>query len=406
MLFGSGLLLSMQVFATDLADKSAAICARLVTDGFEEVRVNCPDSTHIEVALEDNHYHGIYHGLAQALRIIADEAATAEQDIRLIVHEDRMPRLTIHATHDSSRWEIPDIHYGGTLSPTLRRVPASAPSSCKADFVLYPGYSLINDHYDRIWSAHLDINPALEMTFWPGSHLFVQGHIPLWNNYDDHSYYLYNDKPGIEQAVISQQFTTGQHWDVTAAAGLLSCHRAGIDLKGIYHLSNTLDLGLKVGETARWEQYGKDFSIDSKTSLNLLFYASYYEPMSQLQIDVHAGRFLYEDSGARLDVYRHFADYVCGLYGSFTDYGSSFGFALSAPIGPRKMGRHRRMRLRLPETLSYSFDENTNVKNGHESTQIGQQYSVHPEDNSHSSRFWQPEFLRTYILKDLRNQLK
>lgn len=380
------------------------ITARLVADGFENVRVCCTDESHVTVSLEDNHYHSIYYGIAQALQIISSDSENRE--IKLIVLEDRMPRITLNAIHNAGTWDIAEIYHGGSLTGELSQIEAAAPSSYKTDLVLYPSYGLTNDGYDKIWSAHFAINPALEMSLWPGSHLLLQGHVPVWNNYDHPRSYGYNDKLGITRIVLMQHCNIATQWDMTAAVGLFSNRRAGIDVKGIYHLNNVFDLGIKAGYTAPWSCWDYELKLGTLNRFNLLAYVNYYEPRTNLQIELQAGQFLYEDKGIRMDVHRHYADYAVGLYGSYTDFGSSLGFTFSAPVGPRKMGRHRAFRLRAPESFTFLFDENTNVKEGHSSSQIGQQYTTHPEAQSHSSHYWQPEFLRKYILKELRKELK
>lgn len=398
------LLICLHSFAANFEIEQKIITDNLVADGFENIRVAYTDENHISVVIEDNHYHSKYYGISKALQIINEDKK--DKNIKLIVLEDHMPRITIQASYFNNAWDIFDIRYGGELSNELRKVKETESSSYKADFVLYPGYSINNNLYDRLWSGHIAINPALEMHLWKGSQIILQGHIPVWDNYDYAGHYNYSDKLNITRACINQQLISTNNWNIRLSAGLFNNKRNGFDARIIYHLSNTLDLGVKAGYTGAYNVEHQKLRIGQLNRINALGYINYYEPRTNLQAELEFGQFLYEDRGASLKINRHYADYAAGIFGFITDAGSSLGFSFSAPVGPRKMGRHRKARLRAPEALSFDLEEYIDNNTSNSTVLMGYQYTTHPNDNDHSSRYWQPEFLKKYIIKTLNEEIK
>lgn len=389
--------------AANYEDKQINITDRLVSDGFENVRVIFTDENHISATIEDNHYHSFYHGIAQALRIIgADEE---DKEIELIVLEDNSPRITIKAILSNKNWDIPDVKYGGSLSRELKQIENISKSSFKADIVLYPDYGLSNDRFDRLWSAHFALDPALEMTLWKGSHITMQAHLPIWDNYSFASHYGYKDKVTIKRLSIIQQLINNNKWSINTSAGLFDQNRAGMELRAAYHINNNLDIGVKTGYTGPWNFNNNVLRVGYLNKFNILGYGRYYETNTNLELLIDLGQYVYQDRGIRISLYRHYADYIVGLNYCSTNYGHIMGLAFSAPIGPKKMGKHRAIRVRAPRCIDFSIDEVTRIKEEYSEAHFATMYSAHPEYNK-NSHFWQPEYLRKYILKDLHNNNK
>lgn len=385
-------------------ESSLDITKKLLADGFENVRVSKKENTTF-VTLEDCHYRDISYGLAQALMTISpsveidDTISTNSSDtIVLIALENQVPKMTINAIHAGKEWEI-DCQYGGTLPRNLARIKPEGRSAFKADFVFYPEVELSNNRYDRLWSLAFWISPALQMQLWKGSLLTAQVRLPIWEDYVGEDY----DKVEPGFITLSQRIISSQHFDASATVGLLGHHRNGMDVNGTWHVNQRLDLGLQAGYTGPWTM-NDHFKICKWDKLEMLAHLNYFEPHTNLQLEVLAGQFLYEDRGVRVDLHRHYRDYAIGIYGSATDWGSHFGFEFSVPIGPRKLGKHRNVRLRLPNTFAFNFNDNSNVKKGKNSNNVAQTYRIAPDEN-HSAHYWQPEFLKIYLSKILNNAL-
>lgn len=399
-------ILALALFLTNIYDligenKSILIQKKLIDDGYENVRVG-NRGNHIYVALEDNHNRGIYKGLAEALKIISPEKS-ANDTIELVALERQIPQVTIFAIHNGEEWAIETTH-GGKFCDLLKDVKPQNSSALKIDIVPYPQIHLSNFRYDRMWCVYSYISPTVEMQLWKGSFLTAQLKIPIWDNYDFGDYNYNKVIPGY--VTLSQTILNTSHWNSNITAGLFDDFRDGIIIDGYYHWNNKLDVGAIFGYTGSWNINDNNyFDFKKVNNMLLLGKIEYYEPYTQLQIELQAGQFLYKDKGVRLDVNRHYADRVVGLFCSITDWGTNLGFEFSIPIGAKKMGKHRAIRLRLPETYAYSFNENTNTENDHDANQIGQILHTAPDDN-HSAHYWQPEFISKYLKLYLKKSIK
>lgn len=371
-------------------DTATTISNRLISDGFENVRV-VQDGNQISVVLEDNHYRGIFRGLGVALQLISP-SAEATDTIELIALENRMPRLTVKATHIKGSWNV-DTEYGGTMNRKLRRAKSKNSSAYKLDIVPYPSFIFSNHRYDRLWSLAMYISPTLEMDLWPGAKVTAQMKVLAIDNFKDATF----DKVLPGYITLSQQIISNSRWDVKATAGLFNLYRNGVDVRGTYHFNNQLDFGLIVGGTGPWYVRNHKLTMCNIDKFNIVGQVNYYEPRTNLQFDLKFGRFVFEDTGVRLDVLRHLRDYAVGIYANKTNTNANIGFEFSVPIGPKKMGKHRALRVRFPETVSLRNSENIGRSSKTAYTdRLEQLYKIGPDDN-YSAHYWQPELIKEYL---------
>lgn len=374
------------------------ISQRLVDDGFENVRVqrngNC-----IKVALEDNHYRGIFRGLARALQLISPSDQT-QDSICLIALDNRVPRLTVTAVHDKGTWSV-DARHGGVITRGFARAKVRNSSAFKLDIVPYPTLIFSNHRYDRLWSSAMYLSPTLEMGLWPGAKIVAQVRFLVYNAFVDEHYR--NVVPGY--VVFSQFFKPSSDWDITLSGGIFNVNRTGLDGRVDYHVNNNLDVGFIVGTTGPWYIGDKSLTLCYWDKFNAVARINYYEPHTNLQFDLKAGQFMFEDVGVRLDVLRHFRDYAVGVFGNATTYNTNIGIQFSVPIGPKKMGKHRAVRLRMPETISFNFNENIDVYKSYSPDKMEQLYKTAPDQN-YSAHYWQPDLIRDCILLYLEGEIE
>lgn len=367
-----------------------AIVRRLVNDGFENVRAS-RNGNRIWVVLEDNHYRGIFRGLAHALQLISPSASSTDT-IQLVALENRVPRLTVNASHVMGSWLV-DTEYGGVIPRHLRRRKTENSSAYKVDIVPYPQLIFSNHRYDRLWSSALYLSPTVEMGLWPGAKLTAQMKFLVYNNFIDEHYKKV--LPGY--MVFSQLVKPTPNWDITLSAGLFNLSRNGVDARFDYHVNNSLELGVILGATGPWYVSDGSLTLCYWDKYNIIGHLNYYEHNSNLQFDLKGGRFLFEDYGFRLDINRHFRDYAVGIYGNLTTYNTNLGIEFSIPIAPKKMGKHRAVRVRMPETISFNFNENLDVYQAYNPDRMEQLYKTAPDQN-YSARYWQPELIRDCIM--------
>lgn len=376
------------LFAQDDAD---AIAARLVEDGYENVRV-VRHNDQIEVVLEDNHNRSIPRGLAHALQLISP-SSDCNESVRLIALENRMPKLTVEATHHSGTWALSTTH-GGKINQDLKAVKPQNSSAFKFDFVAYPNVFFSNSTMDRLWNTSVYFSPALMMDLWRGGSLVFQYNFFLWENFK----HRYVPKLSPNYVSIQQQILSNHYFDLTATAGLFGLSRCGIDLRGKYHVTDALDLGFEFNYTGPWYVGKNDgFNMCKWDKMSYYGIANYYERHTNLELELKVGQFYLEHKGFRADISRHFCDHVIFAFLEMTDKEKNFGCGLNFPIGPKKMGKHRRVRLRLPKTSSVRFVENLDWRNyNYTQEDLGQIIKIRPDDN-YSEHYWNPDFMEEMI---------
>lgn len=377
---------------------SNEITARLIEDGFENVRV-AKHGNNIHATIEDNHYRGIFRGLAIALQKISPDAA-ASDTIEMIVLSDQMPKLTVNAIHSEGMWNI-DTYHGGTLGPELRSIKAKNKSRYKADIVLYPSVALSNNRYDRIWSAAFMLSPTIEMQLWKGSKIALQCKTPIWSNFHNTEYN--NVSPGYIS--LTQQFISNKSFNVNSSLGIFNHYRTGLKANATWHALPNLDLGITTSYTGPWYYEDNKINLCQWDKFNILGIVDYYEHYSNLQAKLSVGQFLLGDFGGQLDIIRHYQDYKIGGFVSLTNWGTNVGFEFCIPFCTKKMGKHRTVRLRTSDSFYFGFYDNSNVKKDKNSKDIANTFNGYPGEN-HNINYWQPLFIKKYIQMYLDGNIK
>jgi len=371
-----------------------SISLLLAHDGFENVRVELSDQHKIRIALEDNHYSGIYTGLAKALKIIASECEEAD-NVEIIALRDQIPALTIKARKTNGTWNVYESDYGGEIGKSLKKEKTKNSSFGHIDVVAYPEIEYSNSRLDRFWCVALWFSPAIQFTLWPGGKFVAQARLLLYDNFPSgYDYYLL---PGY--ITLDQQIVSTHYWDIHASLGLFSSNRNGLDIRTKFHVNRYIDLGMIFSATGPYYMDGSIPTLCNWDKFNVLAQFNIYEPNSRVQVDVKAGKFLYGYKGARLDAFRHFHDRAVGVFVESSSYCTNVGFQFSLPIGSKKLGKRRALRLRLPEAISFSYGDAIHGQKNYNNhgTCI---YKTSPSQ-PYTTDYVQPEMIRRYVQEEV-----
>lgn len=380
-------------------DESAAT-NKLVSLGFENVKVKKQGNI-LYAAIEDNIYRGSYRGLGVAIEsLITQQDNTQNDTLILVALENLIPRITLTAIHSVNGWNI-NTEYGGEKAmKNLKHVKKTNNSLGKVDIVVHPRVTMTNYIYSQTWEAAIDLAPSIEVDLWKGAKATVQVALPIWNNYvRDNSYGCV--RPGY--MTLSQKLLSNNKFDATISAGIFSQNRNGVDLRGMFHINKSLDLGFIAGYTGGWYVESGKWNFCELDKLNYCIKADYYEHYSNCQIQLMAGQFVYGDMGARIDISRHLAEFNLGVFGTLSKGETDTGFFLSIPLGTRKMPKHRYARVRLPESFSWEhnmFNYGKYLKN-HQ----GVSYKT-ASNQDNGDKYWQPQYIKEYVVKYLNGQVK
>lgn len=394
---GACLLSPVSIFAQEL-ESAESIAQRLGADGFENVQVVRTSEHTLRVALEDNHYRGIYSGLAAALRMVLPDASEEAADtVELIALRERIPTLTLKARHVGQEWNVYDSQYGGSLDADFSKAAVHNSSFGHVDVVIYPQIEYSNAMLDRFWSVALWLAPAVETTLWPGSKVTAQLSFLLCENFPGNQF-KNHVTPGYVS--LEQQLYTSRRFDVRAALGLFSMDRNGLDLRATYHVTRTLDVGLIFGATGPWYMDGALPTLCQWDKYNYLAQVNYYEPYSRVQLDVKAGKFLFGYNGVRCDAWRHFHDRAVGVFAEHSEYSTNVGFQFNVTLGSRLLGKPRALRVRAPEAFWFSYGDT--VDGNKDYNYRGTSHFRTSASQPYTTDYWQPELIRRYVEEALK----
>lgn len=371
-----------------------SISLLLAQDGFENVRVEVVNKHSIRIALEDNHYRGYYTGLAKALKIIAPECEDSD-NVEIIALRNRIPTMTIKARRTDGAWDVYESDYGGQVGQSLKKEKLKNSSYGHIDIVAYPEIEYNNSRLDRFWCVAFWMSPALEATLWPGAKFVAQARFLLYDNFvSGYDYYVL---PGY--ITLEQQLLSTHYWDIHASLGLFGCNRNGLDIRTKFHVNRYVDMGFIFSATGPYYMDGSVPKLCNWDKFNGLAQLNVYEPNSRVQVDIKAGKFLYGYKGARIDAYRHFHDRAVGVYVESSSFCTMVGFQCSLPVGSKKLGKRRAVRVRLPEAFTFSYGDfvhwRTEDYNNH-GTCI---YKTSPSQ-PYTTDYLQPEMIRRYVQEE------
>lgn len=388
------------IFAFTVTEQEASQI--LIDLGFENVKVRKNNNT-MYVALEDNIYRGTYRGYGIALNNLTttDKHNTEIDTIVLVALDNQMPKLQLTALYSGDGgWNLKADYVGSETMHYLKDIKQKNSSLGKLDFVIHPHITLQNYVYTQLWEAAIDISPALEINLWKGASATVQVAIPLWNNfiYDENYRSLH---PGYMS--FTQQLFSNQWAEASVSVGIFSQNRNGVDLRGTVHINKALDFGLIAGYTGGWYVESGKWHFCELDRFNLLARIDYYEKYSNCQVQLIGGQFVYGDFGARLNISRHLADFNLGIFGTMTEGENDLGFYFSIPLSGKKMPRHNRVRVRLPESISWEqsmFNYGDYLHNHR-----GVMYRT-TSNQDLGEKYWQPQYVEEYVLKYLKDKIK
>ncbi len=383
-----------------VGQEQPAIQDSLWEEGFEDIQTIVKGDT-LYLSIEDRAHRGTFRGAVAALRLI-NESQPDVQYVEMLLTDYKMPQLIVHALRREGTWDVSVDRQMEQAQKVLKGVKPRASSTGRIDITVFPMISLVNNKLDHLFDYCISIAPAFATTLWKGSRVTLQPIFPILNNLDPDETQRYIQ---IGQANLSQQILSTSRWHASAAIGFFHAERAGLQAKVTFHVLRNLDLSINAGYTYGvnyTKQKGFGFIRDSQR-LNFMAHASYYEPRTQLQIELLGGRFLYGDYGGRLDVTRHFGEFAIGVYGILTGGEYNAGFHFAIPMSGKRQRRKAFVRLRLPEYYAVEYSMQSFFKYWEE--KMGQNFVTQPDQNR-AAHHWEPAFVETYIRKMLNGTIK
>lgn len=362
----------------------------------------------VTVAFEPTPYRGVYRGIDAAIRGLA--AIPELPTLQLVVLDHAVPQLCITLpsglvkAYQVKECSLEDLYRTMDITvatrPAMRELKGARSyyrSFGQTDLVLYPGVMLANNLRTKLYRYAVELQPALEMQLWKGALIRAQVCLPLVNNEEGKW-----DCIRLGYLTLSQRFRWGDHWQGEVTAGNFSADRQGAALSfGYLSSDGRLTVGMTGGVTGVSHLYGSDWHIGTWKRYNGMLKAGYYLPGCHTQLKAEAGRFLYGDYGVRGTLSRYFGEYIVGVYALYTDGEKNAGFHFSIPLPGKKRSRKNGFRIMLPDYFSFRYDMRSG--NAYARRRLGETYHTEPT-SAENSRFYQPDYVRYYLIRTLKNE--
>lgn len=394
------------LFLSLCVKSEAQIVEELQHAGIENIRY-LENENNITVSFENNVYRSVYSGIGKAINACLKSSENIKE-IQLVVLDNNIPRLLITLPKTLLK-----AYQSGDISQEIiyRRMVISTdtdnaikmlrgsgkminPSAWKTDIVVYPELFLKNTSFNKLYTYAISLSPALEMGLWKGGKLTAQVVLPVATN-------LYGEYRKIHPGVmtLSQEVRLKYNFLGRITAGNFTHNRMGAQMEMRYTTGNgRLEIGALLGSTVySGVVEGEGWYISTRQRINAAIMASVYEPHTNLQFDLQAGRYIYGDYGARGDCTRHFGEYAVGLYGMYIEGEFNGGFHLSIPLPGRKWKRVHGFRIKPADYFAWTYSLVSHGKFIDE--RMGRSYDIKPGENK-SGNFYQPDFIRYFLIKE------
>ena len=208
-----------------------ATTEELVNLGFENVRWTENDHERI-YTIENNVYKANGVGIAKAIEIIQKAGLPTDKKCKVIVTNLDVPELSLTYQPTGKDSMVVTGKEGWQTSYDIegwnevKKEKLKNSSRFKVDILIYPQLSFKNLIITQIYQVLFTLNPAIEVSLWPGMKFTGQVILPIYN--DGYGYLNDKVKPGF--ITLSQNFRLPYNIKGKATIGYFNADRYGADL--------------------------------------------------------------------------------------------------------------------------------------------------------------------------------
>ena len=368
----------------------------LIGMGFENVR--CAENENERIyTIENNVYKAQGLGIAKAIEIIQRQGLPSGKRCKVIVTHLEVPEmsLTYHpsnsndslSTNGNIGWET---SYDVDGWKEVRKEKAKNSSRYKVDILVYPQLSYKNLIITQIYQALFTLNPAVEVSFWPGMKFTGQLIVPIYND----GYSIYQDKVHPGFITLSQRFRLPYNIKGKATIGYFNADRYGVDLMFFrpFKADERFSLEGRLGYVGIGYWDGFKLHYDTDMSLTWTIGANFYWPRYNTQFSLKGEQYLMKDRGVKFEMIRHFRYASIGFYAmKGKDANSNGGFRFQVLLPPYKQKRHK-----LLPRISTSYNMGIAYNAGNEQYYY-RQYRSEANENIMNNNGFNPYFIKTEI---------
>ena len=322
-----------------------ATTEELVNLGFENVRWTENDHERI-YTIENNVYKANGVGIAKAIEIIQKAGLPTDKKCKVIVTNLDVPELSLTYQPTGKDSMVVTGKEGWQTSYDIegwnevKKEKLKNSSRFKVDILIFPQLSFKNLIITQIYQVLFTLNPAIEVSLWPGMKFTGQVIFPIYN--DGYGYLNDKVKPGF--ITLSQNFRLPYNIKGKATIGYFNADRYGADLMLFYPLKwdERFSIEGRMGLTAigYWEGLHLHYDTDFSTTWSLG--GNFYWPQYNTQFSLKGEQYLMGEKGIKFEMVRHFRYASVGFYAQKGQYANSNGgFRFQILLPPYKYKRFK-----------------------------------------------------------------
>ena len=377
-------------------EKNGAI-KELVDHGFENVRW-VENEDECIYTIENNVYRAQGVGIAKALDIIQKHGLSTKKRSKVIVTHLEIPELSLTyypnecdttEAEDKRRWET--SYKVGDSWDSIKKEKAKNSSRFKVDILVYPQLSFKNLIITQIYQVLFTLNPAIEVSFWPGMKFTGQVIIPVYN--DGYGYLQDKVHPGF--ITLSQRFRLPYNIKGKATIGYFSADRYGADLMLFYPFKDErFSLEGRIGASAigYWNGFRLHYYTDYSITWSLG--GNFYWPKYNTTFSLKGEQYLMGERGVKFEMIRHFRYASIGFYAQKAkEANSNGGFRIQVLLPPYK---YKRFKNKYIPRLNTSNNMGIVYNAGNERYYY-RQYRSEADENIMNNNGFNPYFIKSEL---------
>ena len=368
----------------------------LISMGFENVR--CTENENERIyTIENNVYKAQGFGLAKAIEIIQRQGLPSGKQCKVIVTHLEVPEMSLTyrpstnneslSTSGNTGWET---SYDIDGWEEVRKEKAKNSSRYKVDLLVYPQLSYKNLIITQIYQALFTLNPAVEVSFWPGMKFTGQLIVPIYND----GYGIYQDKVHPGFITLSQSFRLPYNIKGKATLGYFNADRYGADLMIFrpFKADERFSLEGRLGFVGVGYWDGFKLHYDTDMTWTWTVGANFYWPRYNTQFSLKGEQYLMKDRGVKFEMIRNFRYASIGFYAmKGKEANSNGGFRFQVLLPPYKQKRHK-----FIPRVSTSYNMGIAYNAGNEQFYY-KQYRSETNENIMNNNSFNPYFIKTEI---------
>lgn len=376
-------------------DEGEHTVKELVNWGFENVRWTENETERI-YTIENNLYKTQGVGLAKALEIIQSYGLPADKRCKVIVTNLEVPELSLtyqpNVSTDTTKligWQT-SYEIGNSWNE-IKKEKISNSSRFKVDILIYPQLSFKNLIITQIYQVLFTLNPAVEVSLWPGMKFTGQIIIPVYND----GYGIYQDRVHPGFITLSQKFRLPYNIKGKATVGYFSADRYGADLTLFYPFKDErFSAEGRIGSVAVGYWDGFNLHYDTDFSLTWTLGGNFYWPKYNTQFSLKGEQYLMGEKGIKFEMVRHFRYASVGFYAQKGQHANSNGgFRFQVLLPPYK---YKRFKNKYIPRVNTSYNMGIVYNAGNEQYYY-RQYRSEANENIMNNNIFNPYFIKSEL---------